>query len=152
MAKVSQGGFVSVSWENPEGWIVESTRFHRPNVVICKFVSGDQQTPLIRAYLPPSTLNNLPDLEESLNCFPGRDPVVLGDINVDIGLLINPQDQQVTYFLASFGLVDRLAHFQKRLRYCNLHTWWKVRQGRILQYWCDYVLGLDIMMFEMRGI
>ena len=41
-------------------------RFHRPNVVICEVVASGKQTPLIIAYFPPSTLDHLPDLEESL--------------------------------------------------------------------------------------
>ena len=72
-----------MSRENLEGRIVESTRFHGPNVVIFELVSGDQRTPLIRAYLLPSTLDSLPDLEEVLNLFPVREPVVLGDLNAD---------------------------------------------------------------------
>ena len=74
-------------------------------MVSCKLVSGDQQTSLIGAYLPPPTLDHLSELEEALNLFQGRDPVLLGDLNVDIGRLRNPRDQNVTDFLASFGLV-----------------------------------------------
>ena len=66
---------------------------------------------LIGPYLSPSNLDHLPDLVKSLNRFPGREPVVLGDFNVDLGRLRNLQDQQVADLLASFGLVDLLAHF-----------------------------------------
>ena len=48
-----RGGFGTASRENPEGWIVESTCFHRLNTAIYKLVSGDQQKLLIKAYLPP---------------------------------------------------------------------------------------------------
>ena len=47
-------------------------RFHGPNVVSFEIVFGRQKTPIIIAYLPPSTLGRLPDLEESLNLFPWR--------------------------------------------------------------------------------
>ena len=56
-----------MSRENLEGWIVDSMRFCRPNVVSCKIVDGNRKTPLIGAYLPPPNLDHLPDLEESLN-------------------------------------------------------------------------------------
>ena len=74
-----------MSWENTEGWIAESMRFHGPNVVSCKIIYGYQQTLIIGAYLPPSTLDHLVDLEEALDRFPDRDPIVLRDLNTDIG-------------------------------------------------------------------
>ena len=57
------GGVVIVSGEWAEGWISESTCYHRPDMVSCKLVSGDQQMPLIGSHLPPSTLDHLPDLK-----------------------------------------------------------------------------------------
>ena len=60
-------------------------RFRGTNVVSCELVSGDQQKPPFGAYLSPSTLDHLPDLEEVLNRFLGRFHIVLGDINAYIG-------------------------------------------------------------------
>ena len=80
--------------------------------------------------------------------FLGRDPVALGYLNADIGRLINSRDQQVAELLVSFGLVDLFGHLQQNLHYCNLKMWWKVCQGKIIQSWCDYVLGLDRRMYE----
>ena len=102
-------GIISQEW--PEGWIVESMRFHCTNVVSWDIVAGDQQNPLIGSYLPQSTLDPLPNLEDVLNRLTGRYPVVLGDLNTDIACLRNPWDKQAPEFLASFGLVDILAHF-----------------------------------------
>ena len=48
--------------KRPDVCSVESARFCRPNVVSCEVVSGRQRTPLIRAYLPLSTLEHLTDL------------------------------------------------------------------------------------------
>ena len=97
------GGVRLVLWERTEGWIVDSTRFHGPNMVSCEVIARYHQTPLIGAYLPLSTLDHLTDLGEALNRFLGRDSVILGDINADIGLVRNPQDKQVADFLAFFG-------------------------------------------------
>ena len=58
--------------------------------MICEVISGNQLTPIIGEYLPPSTLDHLPDLEEALNRFLGRYPVVLGDLNADFGRLSKP--------------------------------------------------------------
>ena len=64
----------------PTGWEVESTRYHRPNVVSCELVIVLIRTPLVGAYLPLSTLEHLSDLEVVLKCF--KDPIVLGEMNV----------------------------------------------------------------------
>ena len=87
-----RGGVRIVSRAKPEEWIVDSTRLHGPNVVICKLVDGEQRMPLIGAYLSPSTLDHIPGLEESLNRFLGRDPIFLGDLNANIGRLRNTCD------------------------------------------------------------
>ena len=71
--------------KNLEGCIIGSMRFHGPNVVSYKIVAGNQLLPLIGAYLPPSTLEHMSDLEEVLNRFLGRYHIVLGDLNAYIG-------------------------------------------------------------------
>ena len=58
----SQGNVVLVSQDRPNTWDIESTHFHRPNVVSCKIVTGGKHTLLINMCLPPSTLEHLPDL------------------------------------------------------------------------------------------
>ena len=77
-------------------------------------------------------MEHLPDLEEALNRFLRREPVVLGYLNAEIGRLSNPRDQQVADFLASLGLVDLLGHLCQRLCYFRLHEWWQVLQGKVL--------------------
>ena len=51
-------------------------RYHRPNVVSCKIVTGLTWTLIVGAYLPSSTLENLPDLEEALKRF--NNTIILG--------------------------------------------------------------------------
>ena len=77
----SQGGVGVVMREQPEGWIIESMRFHYQNLVSCKIVSSAQENPLIRLYLSPSNCDHLLYFEEALNCFPGMYPIVMGDLN-----------------------------------------------------------------------
>ena len=74
----AQGGVDLVVRERPEGWSVELTRFHGKNIVRCEIMSGGQRTPLIGAYLLPSALDKLLDIEEALNVFPGRGSIVVG--------------------------------------------------------------------------
>ena len=117
-------------------------------MVSCNIISGNHIMPLIGVYLTPSTLDHLPYLEESLNCFLVRDPVVLGDLNTNIGHLRNPRDQQVSVFLAYFGLVDLLGHFRQRLHHFQLQTWWQFLQGIVVHSFCGYVLGSYLCLFE----
>ena len=70
--------------DQPKGWRVNSTRFHGPNMVSCEVVAGSKRTPLTGAYLPPSRLEHLPDLEEALTRFQYQYPIMLGDLNVNI--------------------------------------------------------------------
>ena len=71
-------------------WDTESAQFHGTNMVICEIDSGIQRTPLIGDYLPLTTLDHLPDLEEAQNIFLGRYPIVLRDLNEDVGRIGNP--------------------------------------------------------------
>ena len=58
----AQGVVGLVFIERPQGWGVESMRFHRPNVVSLEVISSGKRTPLIREYLPPTPLEYLPYL------------------------------------------------------------------------------------------
>ena len=60
------GGVVLVVWDQPKGWIVESTRLHRLNMARSDIFYGGKQTRLIGAYFPPYTLEHLPNLEREL--------------------------------------------------------------------------------------
>ena len=51
-----QGSVKLVTRERPVWWGIESTRYHRPNVVSCEIVTVITRTPLVGAYLPPSVL------------------------------------------------------------------------------------------------
>ena len=80
-------------------------------MVSCEVITKIQHTPIIGTYLPPSTLENLPDLEEALTCFRYRYPIVIGDLISDIGKPQNSCIQQFTDLLTDFGLMDLVHHF-----------------------------------------
>ena len=77
-----QGGVGLTTRERPNRWGIYSTRYHETNVVICKIVTRLTRTPLIETHLPTSRLEHLPDLEEVLQRL--RDPILLGDLNMDL--------------------------------------------------------------------
>ena len=76
--------------------------------MIFKVVDG-KQTPLIRAYLPPSTMEDLPESAEALTRFRNQNTKALGDPNTDIQSQ-NPRSQQVTKILMEFRLVEYRHH------------------------------------------
>ena len=130
-ARGGQGGVGLVMRERTFGWGIESTRYHRPNVVSCEIVTGLTQTPLVGTYLPPLALEHLPDLEEALQRF--RDPILLGDLNVDLDKARILRIQQVADLLTEYGPVYLVHHFRQCRRFRNLKTWYQVRQGTVLR-------------------
>ena len=134
-----KGGNRLATRERPIGWGIESTRHHRPNVVSCELVSGIIWTPLFGSYLSLSTLEHLPDLEESLKHFKG--PISLGGLNMELKEARRPRSHRVADIIVKYGLIDLVCHFRQRSRFQNLKTWSQVRQGTALWSICDYILG-----------
>ena len=135
----------------PVRWGIESTRYHGPNLISCKIVTGITWNPLIGAYLPLSTLENLPDLEEALQRF--RDPIILGDLNMDLDDVRSPRSQQVAYLFEEYVLIDLVRNFLQLRRFRNLKTWSQVWQGTVLRSRCDSILGTHrrhLNIFEIQ--
>ena len=103
--------------ESPGRWSVKLARFHGPNMVSSEVVLGVNWTPLNRAYLTPSTLEHLPDLEDESIILTVKDSIILGDLNTDIGRLKNLQFHHVADLLASFGMVDLISHLRQGVRF-----------------------------------
>ena len=86
-----------VSRDRTNRWGIESTHFHGPNVVRCNILTRRIQTPLIGAYLSPLACDKLLDLKEALQIFKGVEPILLGDLNVDLDAVQSLHIQLVTY-------------------------------------------------------
>ena len=149
---LAQGGARLVARNRPKGRSVKSTWFHGPNVVSCKIFGDSKGTPLIGTYLPPSTLENLLDLEEAMTWFEYQDPIVLWDLNADTVQAQNPRIQQVTNMLMKFGLVDLLHQFRQLCWFLHMKKWLNVWKFRLLSEICDYILWKDRRRFKMVGI
>ena len=80
----AQGGASLVVQDQHQGWSIELTRFRCLDVVSCKVAADGKRTPPIGAYLPPSTLEHLPELEEALTQSGDQEMIVLGDLNGNI--------------------------------------------------------------------
>ena len=110
--EISQEGVILVFRYQPKVCIVESTRFHGPNVVSCEVISGGKWNPLIVVYLPTSTLEHLLDLEEALKNFRDEDAIVLENLKANIGQDQNLRSQYVADLIMEFGLVDLIHNFR----------------------------------------
>ena len=149
----NQGGIALITRASPTGWHIESTQFHGPNVLSCLIVSGITRTPFIGAYLPPTSLDDLPFFEEALARFHSYTNIIAaGDFNADITDLTLPRNQAVAASFAAHGLFDLLAHYRQRKRHRHLQTWYQVREGTLLRSRCDYILGTDRRLFENVGL
>ena len=149
-----QGGGCLVVRDRPQGWSVELMRFHDPNVVRCEVfnVTDRKRKPVIGAYLPPSTLEHLPDLEESLTSFREHYPIVLGDISANFFQSHNPRSHQVADLLMKFRMIDLFLHLRQRWWFRKTKTWYWVRQGRGMQKRSDHIMGTDRQRFKMVRI
>ena len=63
-------------------------------------------------YLPPSTVEHLPDVEEALQRFKVQDPIFLADINVDLDDARISRSQHLADLLTEFGLIDLVRHLR----------------------------------------
>ena len=102
-----QGGICMVTREQTSWYRTESMRFHGPNVVRFETVIGHTRTPLVGTYLPPSTVEHLPDFEEDLQKFKGLYPIALGYFNVELDNARILRSQRVADLLAEFSLIVR---------------------------------------------
>ena len=121
----AQGGVALVYREAADDWHLESTRHHGPNCISAIVVTGDVRSPVVGVYLPPSSLDSLPDLDEALARFPGQKVSVLGDLNVDLMQPTNPRSHAVAAVLSSHGLEDMLPHFLQRSPFRHNTTYWQ---------------------------
>ena len=122
-------------------------RYHRQNVVCCEIVNGLTRTPLVGAYISPSMLEHLPDLEEALQSF--RYSIVPRELSVDLDKARIPRSQRVADLLAEYCLIDLVRHLRQSRRFWNLKNLSQVRQVTVLRLRCDYILGTDRRRFKI---
>ena len=103
-------------------------------------------------YLVPRYGATIWDVEAGMAEQPrGIDLIVAGYLNVDLERTGEKgKDKEITVVVATEGLEDLLVHFFPRQRSCNRDhkTWAKVRQGREVRSWTDYIMGSDRRIFQ----
>ena len=140
-----QRGGIALAYRKSPYWQVESTACHGPNVISCVLVSGTMRQPLIGVHIPPSDETTIGHLEKALDRFHpvGRTPIVLGDLNANLGNPLGARAQQIATLMATAGISSMTPHFRQRRCHRNGATWKQFSaDGKELlnQSWCDYYL------------
>ena len=104
------------------------------------------------AYLPPSSLHHLPDLEAALSRYPNLSLMLFGDLNTDLTQLTITCSRTIAASLSACGLRDLLHDFRQRCPYRDYNTWHQLRLGVHLKSQCDYILGTDRRLVQYLGI
>ena len=106
------------------------------------------QDPSYRNLPPLTTLAHPPDLKE----IQVQDPILMGDINVDLDEAQNPCSQLISDILTEFGLINLMRHFWKRRHFRQLKTWTQVRQGTVLRERCYDIICTNCHIFGIAVI
>jgi hypothetical protein len=143
----SQGG-VALFYRELDCLQVESVCKHGPNVISFELVTGRRHTPIVGAHIPPADLETIEHITRAMERFPGRDPLLLGDLNVDLGSFLDPREVETAAAVASFGLEDLLPHFRQHRGFCHGKTWRPERLGQVVSSQCNHILGSDRRVFQ----
>ena len=108
-----QGG-VALVYRDSSHWQIELVCKHGPNVISCELVTGPKRVPLVGVYIPPNDLTTLGYLEQALERFPTGNPVVLGDLNVNLESPRDEREMEIVDLLCTSGLQDMMSHFKLR--------------------------------------
>jgi hypothetical protein len=91
-----QGG-VALFFRDSDCWQVESVRKHGPNVISFELVMGQRRIPVVGACIPPADLSTVEHVNQAMERFPERDPLLLGDLNVDLASPVDGRDVEIVF-------------------------------------------------------
>ena len=91
-------------------------------MVSCEIVTGYTWTPLVGIYRLPSMLEHIPYLEEALQRCKVLDPIVLGDLYVELDDARSSRSQNMAEILIEFGIIDLVWYFRQRWCFRDLNT------------------------------
>lgn len=139
----SQGG-IALFYRDSPYWQVESVKRYGPNVMSFQLVTGGIRIAAVGAYIPPADLSTLEFVNRALDDLPqGQQPLLLGDLNVDLDDPRDERAQSIAADLASYGFEDMSAHFRQRRGFRHGTTWMQCRNDEMVRSRCDYILGTD---------
>jgi hypothetical protein len=106
-ASCAQGG-VALMWkENNLKFEVELVLFHGPNTLTFQLTTGDERFWIVGTYIPPNCTRGVEDTQRAAEaCLAGCKPLVMGDLNVNVGLFCDEREEVIVDLLdeACLGL------------------------------------------------
>ena len=111
---------------------------------------GNRHLPMVGAYIPPSKISTLVNIDQALNRFRGYSPILMGDLNANLDQPTRARDLEIAAAVATAGLEDMLPHFRQRQPFGAGLTWG--RHGENATGGNDYILGADWQMFSNVGL
>ena len=113
-----QGGVGLVTRVRTVRWGIESTRYHGPNVVSFKIVTGITWTPLT---CHPQRWSTCLTLRRPYSA--SGTPIVLGELNVDLDEARSLWRQCVSDLLTEYCLIDLVWNLRQCRMFRDLKTW-----------------------------
>ena len=144
-------GGVAVFYQPSPNFVVEAVRQFGPNVVGFQLATGVRRWYIIVCYLAPDDTLTIESVVTALKERPrGTALLVAGDLNTT---LTDPENDrrgaEIVAALTEAVLEDIAAHFlpRKRIWGRERRTWSMVREGKVVRYRTDYILGTDRRLF-----
>ena len=132
--------------------MVEAVKEYGPNILSFEVATGGKRWYIIGCYFSPDDAWTIERVVTALGDQPrGTALLVAGDLNTDLGdTTSNGRGTEITAALTEAGVEDMTAHFLPRKRPWGRErrTWSMVREGRVIGYWTDYLLGTDRSLFR----
>jgi hypothetical protein len=153
-----QGGVALVWNEDDPEFEVESVLFNRgPNIVTFQVTTGDERYYVIRIYIPPNCSNGVDDLRRAREACPqGCKPIVLGDLNINLGYPRDEREEIIVDLLDEINLIDSSRRFVLRTPRRNSTrarwTWCQKRRGWQHYTQPDYIMARAGDVSHFRGV
>jgi hypothetical protein len=145
-ASCSQGGVALVWREKDLKFEVKSVLFHGPNTLIFQLTMGDEQIYVVGMYIPPNCTRGVEDICRAAEACPvGCKLLVMGDLNINVGLPRDKWEEVIADLLDELCLVDLSRGYRLRTprRTTTRARWtWSQKRGTTRHYsQQDYVLA-----------
>jgi hypothetical protein len=153
-----QGG-VALMWkENDPKFEVESVLFNNgPNIVTFQLTTGDERFYVIGIYVPPNCNKGVDDLRSAWEACPqGCKPLVLGDLNINLGFPRDEREEVIVDLLDEINLIDTSRRFllrtSRRSTTKARWTWSQKRGGTRYYTQPDYFMARAGDIAQFRGV
>jgi hypothetical protein len=153
-----QGGIALLWQPEHKAFEIEAMQIVTPNLITFQLVTGDKQYYVIGIYIPPTNTDGGNNLRVAWEACPANcHPIVMGDLNINVGNPRNDQEADIANLLDKINLFDTSCKFtlwwcrQQKAQMC--WTCRQKRRGRWIHSPPDYIMARegDIWRFWKVG-